>query len=82
MIRIEITCGHADQPRARDAKHPCDSTRGRPLQVDSHGVMEEAVKAVKRQADERGWTRLALPALGRRLGYVCRNCRRRHDGEI
>lgn len=82
MIRIEITCDHADKPRARDAKNPCDSTRGRPLDVDAIGTMDDAVKAVRRVAQDRGWARVPVQAIGRRLGYVCKNCHMRHRGEI
>jgi hypothetical protein len=82
VIRIEITCDHAEEPRARDAKHPCDSTRNRNLSVDAVGVMDDAVKAVRRVAVERGWHRWIIAALGRRQGYICGNCHRRAKGEI
>lgn len=82
MIRIEITCDHSDQPRAHDAKHPCDSTRGKPLAVDAIGTMDEASKAVARVAERRGWKRVPIQAIGRRLGWICGNCHRRHLGEI
>jgi hypothetical protein len=82
VIRIEITCDHADQPRARDVKNPCDSTRKRSLDVDVVGTMDDAVKAVRRVAQERGWQRVPIQAIGRRLGYICGNCHRRHKGEI
>ena len=57
MIRIEITCDHAEEPRSRDAKNPCDSTRNRSLSVDVVGTMDDAIKAVRRVAVERGWFR-------------------------
>ena len=82
MIRIEITCDHGDQPRAHDAKNPCDRTRNRNLAVDVVGTMDEAVKAVRRVAVQRGWARIPVQAIGRRMGYVCGNCHRRHRGEI
>ena len=82
MIRIEITCDHSDQPRAHDARHPCDSTRNRNLSVDAVGTMDDAARAVRRVAADRGWHRALIPALGRRMGYVCNNCQRRHRGEI
>lgn len=82
MIRIEITCDHSQEPRAHDAKHPCDSTRNRSLAVDAVGTMEDAVRAVRRVALERGWHRALMPNLGRRMGYVCPNCHRRMKGEF
>lgn len=82
MIRIEITCDHSTENRARDAKHPCDSTRGRPLCVDAIGTMDEATKAVKRIAEKQNWHRIPIAAIGRRLGFVCNNCYRRFKGEI
>lgn len=82
MIHIEITCDHIDQPRARDAKAPCDSARGMSITVPPTGVMDDAVRAAKRIAKQRGWTRLPIPALGRRQGFVCPNCRKRYDGKI
>lgn len=82
MIRIEITCDLSDQPRARDARHPCDSTRGRSLAIDSIGVMADVKRAVDREVQKRGWKQWLIPALGRRKGYVCANCYRRAKGEI
>ena len=82
MIRIEITCANVEEPRARDSKHPCDSTRNRSLAVDVVGTMDDAARAVKRAGIERGWARVQIQAVGRRLGYVCGNCHRRMKGEI
>lgn len=82
MIRIEITCDHSQEPRARDVKHPCDSTRNRSLAIDGVGTMDDAIKAVRRVSVERGWHRWAIPAMGRRMGYICGSCHRRAKGEI
>lgn len=82
MIRIEITCDHSTQPRAHDAKHPCDSTRNRSLSIDACGTMDDAVRAVGRVAIEKNWHRALIPNLGRRMGYICHNCYRRMKGEI
>jgi len=82
MIRIEITCDHAEEPRARDAKAPCASTRGRSLAIDSVGVMSDASRAVERVVREQGWHRWIIPSLGRRKGFICANCYRRAKGEI
>lgn len=82
MIRMEIVCGHSEEPRARDAKAPCDSNRGRSLALDANATLEEAVNRLKRHATAQGWKLWILPALGRRKGYICGNCYRRAKGDI
>lgn len=82
MIRIEVICAHAEQPRARDTKAPCDSTRNRSLQVDVVGDFHDAKKALERQAVTFGWIRWAIPAIGLRKAFICGNCGKRARGEI
>ncbi len=82
MIRMEIVCGHSEEPRARDAKNPCESNRGRSMQVDYQDTLEGAVNRLKRHATTVGWKLWILPALGRRKGYICGPCYRRAKGEI
>ena len=82
MIDMEITCGHSDEPRARDAKHPCDSNRGKNLRISKVGQFRDAELAMKDEARKRGWILWALQAIGRRKFYICANCGRRARGEI
>lgn len=82
MIRIEIVCDHATEPRAHDAKHPCESLRNRSLAIDEIGTIDDARREVDRQVNARGWKRWIIPSLGRRKGYVCGPCYRRAKGEI
>lgn len=81
MIYMEIACGHRDEPRARDAKAPCESTRGHNLKVNVNGVFRDAEVTMRHEAVKRGWILWALAAIGRRKFYICANCAKRAKGE-
>ena len=80
MISIEVTCDHSDQPRARDGKHPCDSTRNKNVTLSAPTL--PSVWQLDREAAAHGWKRWAIPAFGLRMGYICGNCYLRAKGEI
>ena len=82
MIRLEIICDHSDKPRARDAKHPCESTRGKSIAVDVAGTIDDAKREVDRQLQARGWKRWIIPEWGRKKGNICGPCWMRAKGEI
>lgn len=82
MIRIEVSCAHANEPRARDAKATCDSLRNRSLAVDVMGTFDKAKSEVEQLARERGWIAWIIPAIGRRKMLICGNCAKRARGEI
>ena len=82
MIRLEISCDHATEPRARDVKNPCESTRNRSLAVDVAGTIDDAKREVDRQVEARGWKRWVMPAWGRKKGYLCGPCYARARGTI
>lgn len=82
MVRLEISCDHANGPRARDAKKPCESTRNRSLAVDVAGTIDDAKREVDSQVQRRGWKRWVMPEWGRKKGYLCPPCYARAKGEI
>lgn len=81
MIHMQIRCGHEAEPRARDAKLPCDSTRAKNLEVMVSGVFRDAEVTMRHEAVKRGWILWALPKIGRRKFYICANCAKRARGE-
>jgi len=82
MIRIEISCAHANEPHARDVKAPCDSLRNRSIAVDVMGTFDKAKVEAEQMARDRGWVPWIIPAIGRRKMFICGNCAKRARGEI
>ena len=79
MIHFELLCDDRDKPGSRDARKPCDSASNRNVKGQLDKPIEDLPAYLRDVAVRAGWFRVMTRNYGRRMGYICANCKARRD---